>query len=172
MEEALGPGIGLHNSIWRWLTCVLDAALYPIFVAEYARCAHSPSHPPPPLPSSLFAILRARQPTSDRRTVASAAPEGSQPAAPPPLASRVWPLTEGQQTVLSLSLVGVIAIINLNGVEWMMRMEAALGAISLAPTGERGERHCISLRFRCRSAQCEGERHCLSSPFRCRSTKD
>ena len=36
VEHALGKSIGVHNSVWRWLTCVLDAALYPQFVAEYA----------------------------------------------------------------------------------------------------------------------------------------
>ncbi len=36
VEHALGKTIGVHNSVWRWLTCVLDAALYPQFVAKYA----------------------------------------------------------------------------------------------------------------------------------------
>ena len=84
VEHALGKTIGVHNSVWRWLTCVLDAALYPQFVAKYA--------------------------------------------------SRITPVgAEGQQAI-ALVLVGAIMAINLGGVEWMMKMEAVLGGISLFPT--------------------------------------
>eukprot|EP01049_Picozoa_sp_SAG25_P011095 SAG25_NODE_1302_length_3354_cov_27.875576_5_plen_318_part_00 len=36
VEAALGRTVGMHNSIWRCLTCVLDAALYPQLVVQYA----------------------------------------------------------------------------------------------------------------------------------------
>jgi len=56
VEHALGKTIGVHNSVWRWITCVLDAALYPQFVGQYAARI-APLSPagcaPPPAPSLL-----------------------------------------------------------------------------------------------------------------------
>lgn len=84
VEHALGKTIGVHNSVWRWITCVLDAALYPQFVAKYT--------------------------------------------------SRIMPVGPGGEQAIALVMVGAIMVINLGGVEWMMKMEAVLGGISLLPT--------------------------------------
>ena len=86
VEDALGKTVGTHNSVWRWLTCVLDAAMYPQLVVSYA-----------------IRVLP-------------------------------WVVTKAQQTALMLSLVCCILLINLGGVELMLKMETCLLVFSLLPT--------------------------------------
>ena len=35
VEEAFGTGLGAHNTYWLWVCYSLDAAIYPVFAAEY-----------------------------------------------------------------------------------------------------------------------------------------